>query len=61
MLAPEKVLERGYSIVEHRGTILRDSTGVGTGDTITVRLAHGRLAAEVKSIANPAPLASQER
>ena len=47
LLAPARVLERGYSIVEHNGVILRDSTNVRLGDTIAVRLAHGRLTAEV--------------
>ena len=49
LLAPERVLERGYSIVEHGGVILRDSSKVKAGDTIAVRLARGRVEAEVKS------------
>ena len=48
LLGPERVLERGYSIVEHEGTILRDSKKVRAGDTIDVRLARGRIAAVVK-------------
>ena len=50
-LAPERVLERGYSIVEHNGAILRDSENVQPGDAIAVRLARGRLLADVKSTA----------
>ncbi len=49
LLAPSRVLERGYSIVEHDGTILRDSAKVQAGDAITVRLARGSIDAEVKS------------
>ena len=49
LLAPSRVLERGYSIVEHDGAILRDSAKVQAGDAITVRLARGSIDAEVKS------------
>ena len=48
LLAPERVLERGYSIVEHRGAILRDSATTQAGDTIAVRLARGKITAVVK-------------
>lgn len=48
LLAPERVLERGYSIVEHDGAILRDSTEVRAGDTIAVQLARGRIKANVQ-------------
>ena len=61
LLAPERVLERGYSIVEHKGAILHDSARVNQGDPITVRLAHGQLVAEVKSVGKTVPLASDER
>jgi len=47
LLAPARVLERGYSIVEHSGVILRDSADVLPGDAIVVRLARGQLTAEV--------------
>ena len=49
LLAPSRVLERGYSIVEHDGAILRDSAKVQAGDAITVRLGRGSIEAEVKS------------
>ena len=49
LLAPSRVLERGYSIVEHDGVILRDSANVQAGDAITVRLARGSIEADVKS------------
>ena len=58
LLAPARVLERGYSIVEHNGAILRDSIKVKPGDTIAVRMARGRLSAEVKSTEIIVPLAS---
>ncbi len=58
LLAPARVLERGYSIVERNGTILRDSVSVRAGDTIAVRLARGGLVAEVKSTDRDSTLAS---
>lgn len=61
LLAPERVLERGYSIVEYNGTILRDSARVKSGDTIAVTMARGQLSAEVKSAAKIDPLASSDR
>ena len=61
LLAPERVLERGYSIVEYNGAILRDSANVKPGDTIAVRMARGQLAAEVKSTEKIDPLASGDR
>ena len=60
LLAPARVLDRGYSIVEHQGAILRDSANVHLGDTIVVRLARGSLAAEVKAHDKTA-LASDDR
>ena len=56
-MAPDRVLDRGYSIVEHDGAILRDSAKVRVGDTIVVRLARGQIDAEVSNV----PLASEER
>ncbi len=47
LLAPTRVLERGYSIVEHNGLILRDCADVRSGDIIAVRVARGQLTAEV--------------
>ncbi len=61
LLAPERVLERGYSIVEHEGAILRDSARVQPGDRVAVRLARGGLSAEVKAIDGGVKLASTER
>ena len=48
-LDPARVLERGYSIVEHRGKVLRDARDVAVGDRLKVRLAAGNLEASVTS------------
>ncbi len=48
-LDPARVLERGYSIVEHRGAVLRDASRVAVGDRLNVRLARGTLEASVSS------------
>ena len=48
-LDPARVLERGYSIVEHHGGVLRDARDVTAGDTLNVRLAKGTLGATVTS------------
>ena len=48
-LDPARVLERGYSIVEHRGMVLRDASEVAVGDSLKVRLAVGNLEASVTS------------
>jgi exodeoxyribonuclease VII large subunit len=46
---PLRVLERGYSVVfDAAGNIVRTSDQVALGDEIAVRLAKGRLGAEVK-------------
>jgi exodeoxyribonuclease VII large subunit len=50
-LSPVRVLERGYAVVRSAdGTVLRDTTGVGAGTAIDVRLASGRLAATVDEV-----------
>ncbi|MBV9242245.1 MAG: exodeoxyribonuclease VII large subunit [Acidobacteria bacterium] len=49
-LSPLKVLTRGYSITETAdGSVLSDSSGVKKGDKVSVRLARGKLDAEVLS------------
>lgn len=53
-LDPARVLERGYSIVEHQGSVLRDAKKVSTGDSLRVRLARGTVEASVTASA-PAP------
>jgi exodeoxyribonuclease VII large subunit len=49
LLNPVRVLERGYSIVEHDGAIVRDASQVSAGDRLRVQLARGVIEAEVKS------------
>ena len=50
-LSPLAVLQRGYAIAQTEdGTLLRDAKLVGVGDSITVRLAKGRISAQVNSI-----------
>ncbi|MEP6847820.1 MAG: exodeoxyribonuclease VII large subunit [Acidobacteriota bacterium] len=49
-LSPLAVLERGYSIATNdRGKILRDAADAKAGDKLKIRLARGKLEAEVKS------------
>jgi exodeoxyribonuclease VII large subunit len=49
-LSPLAVLTRGYSITETAdGRVIRDSSNVKKGDEIDVRLANGKLRAEVTS------------
>ena len=49
-LSPIDVLSRGYSVTTHDGKALTDTKGIGVGDRIEVRLADGRLLADVKEI-----------
>jgi exodeoxyribonuclease VII large subunit len=45
---PQAVLSRGYSIVRHRGTILRSAEAAEIGDPLMVQLAKGQIEAEVR-------------
>lgn len=47
LLSPGHVLERGYSIVEFEGSVLRDAGAVAAGDVLAIRLAKGRVKAQV--------------
>lgn len=47
-LSPLKVLERGYSITEFEGHVLKDAKHVKQGDELTIRLHKGTLLAEVE-------------
>jgi exodeoxyribonuclease VII large subunit len=50
-LSPLAVLHRGYAIAQrHDGRLLRDTEDVSVGDSINVRVAKGRLTAEVTDI-----------
>ena len=46
-LNPLAPLQRGYALVLHHGTALRDAGAVGTGERLDVLLEHGKLAVEV--------------
>jgi exodeoxyribonuclease VII large subunit len=45
---PQAVLNRGYSIVRHKGAILRDPKVTKAGDALMLQLAKGQIEAEVR-------------
>lgn len=50
-LNPNAVLERGYALAQHPdGRVIRDAAELSPGAAIRVRLAHGRVGAEVRDI-----------
>jgi exodeoxyribonuclease VII large subunit len=50
-LAPARTLERGYAVVTGpSGAVIRSAASVQAGDTITIRLAAGRLEATVTGV-----------
>ena len=50
-LSPLAVLHRGYAIAQRPdGELLRDTAGLSIGDSVKVRLAKGKLSAEVTDI-----------
>ena len=54
-LSPASTLARGYAVVQRAdGGVLRDAADVSRGDEVTVRLAHGSLAATVQA-SSPSP------
>lgn len=53
LLDPARVLERGYSIVEIDGRIVRDADAAKVGDTLSIQLARGRLRANVSETQKP--------
>ena len=48
-VSPNRTLERGYAIIYREGGIVRDAGDIVAGDSITARLARGRLDATVTS------------
>ncbi|GAC1395669.1 MAG: exodeoxyribonuclease VII large subunit [Vulcanimicrobiaceae bacterium] len=46
---PEAILQRGYAIVSHRGTIVRDPATLAPGEAIEARVARGTIFARVES------------
>ena len=55
LLSPDQVLQRGYSIVEHGGAILRNASDTKTGDALSVRLSAGRVEAVVTGKSDDGP------
>ena len=54
-LSPQAVLERGYAIArDSAGTIIRESTDVDLGDTVSVIVARGLFTASITSTDEPA-------
>ena len=49
-VSPVAILQRGYALVYHEDTLVRDADKLKAGDTLTVQLAHGVLTAEVREI-----------
>ncbi len=47
-LNPQSVLERGYSITEAAGAIVRDAGRLKVGENVTITFARGQVGAEVK-------------
>ena len=45
---PKRVLQRGYSIVRHRGNVLRDASNLADGDLLRLQFAHGEVDAVAK-------------
>ena len=51
VLSPLNVLGRGFSLTQKAdGTIIRDSKDVSAGDRLNIRLANGKLEAEVLTV-----------
>ena len=46
-LNPQKTLERGYSVIQHRGVVVTNASEVSLDAELNVRLAHGSLTAKV--------------
>jgi len=46
---PKRVLDRGYSIVRHRGNVLRDARDLVEGDLLRLQFAHGEVDAVAKT------------
>ena len=44
---PTRVLERGYSIVLHKGKAVRSAKDLSVGNTVTMRFADGNVETEV--------------
>jgi exodeoxyribonuclease VII large subunit len=52
LVNPERILERGYAWVTHKGAIVKDASKLKIGDAIEVKLAKGRVEADVAQVKN---------
>jgi exodeoxyribonuclease VII large subunit len=52
LLSPLQVLERGYSIVEYGGKVVRNAASLSVGDAISIRVAAGSIHADVTATKN---------
>ena len=52
-LSPLRVVDRGYSIVTLKDSVVKDSGQVSIGDELKIRLAHGELKASVTDVIKP--------
>src|SRR5699024_4120636 len=50
-LSPQHTLNRGYAVVHHNNTMLRDTAEVDVGDNLDILVAAGRLGATTTSVA----------
>lgn len=49
-LSPQETLNRGYAVVQHNNTVLRDAATVSVGDPLDILVAAGRLGATTTSV-----------
>lgn len=49
-LSPQQTLNRGYAVVQHDNSILRDASRVAVGDDLDILVAAGRLTATTTSV-----------
>lgn len=49
-LSPQETLNRGYAVVQHNNTVLRDAGTVSAGDPLDILVAAGRLGATTTSV-----------
>ena len=50
LVNPLEILEKGYSLVEYDGKIIKDSSDIKVSDYINIKLHKGKIKAEVKEI-----------
>ncbi len=50
LVNPDRILERGFAWVTHKGKIVKESSNLKVGDTIEIKLAKGAVDGEVKKL-----------